>query len=695
MNYQLMVKTKTPMKAFMQKFLLLLLLVYLPLASANTLENVDFSSMPGNKLQIVLTLAEPPAVKPVSFSTDSPARIAVDLDGVSSALKNRTTNIGLGMARSITAVEASGKTRVVLSLAGPVGYDIKTNGNLVLINVDGGAMQAAESASAGGFKTKSGGNLLETIDFKRGEKGKAEVILQMTNEEAIVDMHYEGGKLVLDLMNTELKPELSRLLDVSDFATPVRSIETRVSGNNVKITVDAEGDYDHLAYQADGSYVLEVRPLTKQEVEQSRLEKQVFTGDRLSLNFQDIEVRSVLQLLADFTGLNMVVSDSVGGSVTLRLKNVPWDQAMDIILKTKGLSMRQNDNVIMVAPSQEIDAWEKTRLEQMQVIEELSPLRTELIEINYADAAGIATLLDSASNTDDEENRLLSSRGQVTVDPRTNSLLILETSKKLEEIRALIAKLDVPVKQVMIESRIVIASDDFTKELGVRLGLESPEGATARRTRGSWESRVSGSLDGDIDGVTDGNLLVDLAPAVAYGGVDLVLAKIGSSLLTMELSAMQREGKGEILSNPRIITANNNAATIEQGLSVPYQSESESGGTTTEFVDATLKMEVTPQITPDDRVILDLNVQNDNPASGTDNIETRSLQTNVVVDNGETVVLGGVFQQEKSRIKESVPFFGDLPMVGVLFKTNYEQNTNRELLIFVTPQIVKESLTQK
>ncbi len=674
---------------------LICLMVFSPAVLANSLTKMDFSAMPGNKLQVVLELNEPLSSLPASFSTDSPARIAVDLEGVSIGLKEKTKNIGLGSARSVTAVEAGGKTRVVLNLTNPVGYEIDNIDNKVVIQVDGGAVAAASSASSGGFVAATGTNELLGIDFKRSEKGKAEVIFDLSNDDAIVDMHYEAGKLVLDMMNTSLKPELSRMLDVSDFATPIRSIETKAKGNNVRVTIDAEGDYDHLAYQTEGSYVLEVRPLTKQEIERAKLENKVYEGDRLSLNFQNIEVRSVLQLLADFTGLNMVVSDSVGGNVTLRLKNVPWDQAMDIILQTKDLAMRQNDNVIMIAPSKEINAWEKAQLEQLKIVEDLAPLRTELIAINYANAADIAKIIDEASengSADDDKNSLLSPRGQITIDERTNSLLIRDTSKQLEEISALITKLDVPIKQVMIDSRIVIASDDFTKELGVRLGLENDG------TNNIGNGRTldyGGSLPGDINGSTSDNLLVNLAPAVAFGGVDLVLTKIGSHILSMELEAMQRENRGEIVSNPRVITANNNAASIEQGVSIPYSGESESGGTTTEFVDATLKMEVTPQITPDDRIILELNVQNDTPAATTDNIETRKLQTNVVVNNGETVVLGGVFQQEKSKIKESVPFFGDLPAVGFFFRSNYTQNTNRELLIFVTPQIIKESVAAR
>ncbi len=659
---------------------LICLMVFSPAVLANSLTKMDFSAMPGNKLQVVLELNEPLSSLPASFSTDSPARIAVDLEGVSIGLKEKTKNIGLGSARSVTAVEAGGKTRVVLNLTNPVGYEIDNIDNKVVIQVDGGAVAAAASASSGGFVAATGTNELLGIDFKRGEKGKAEVIFDLSNDDAIVDMHYEAGKLVLDMMNTSLKPELSRMLDVSDFATPVRSIETKANGNNVRVTVDAEGDYDHLAYQTEGSYVLEVRPLTKQEIERAKLENKVYEGDRLSLNFQNIEVRSVLQLLADFTGLNMVVSDSVGGNVTLRLKNVPWDQAMDIILQTKDLAMRQNDNVIMIAPSKEINAWEKAQLEQLKIVEELSPLRTELIEINYADAADIASILESGrGSNEDDKNSLLSARGQVTVDPRTNSLLVLETSQKLEEISNLIRKLDVPVKQVMIESRIVTADDNFTRELGIRWNAGQD---------GTDDTEGSNSTNLDVSG------FVNAAAFAPVGGLDVVLTKIGSTVLDLELRAMQAESKGEILSNPRIVTANNSSATIEQGIKIAVPGESESGGTTTEYADATLKLTVTPQITPDDRIIMELQVNKDSVVAGSTDINTRNLQTNVVVDNGQTVILGGVYEQTKTKSVDKVPFFGDLPILGYAFRQTQNVENNSELLIFVTPQIIKESVAK-
>ena len=445
---------------------LILLLLASANLTANTLKDISFSALPGNKAEIILKLDEPIS-KPSSFSTDNPARIAIDLDNTSSQIGKQAQNIGIGMARSITAIEAGDKTRVVINLVSAVGHTISTEGNEILVIVGAGSGSAASTPSKQALATSSkvlgkANNSITSIDFNRGEKGKAEIILGISNPEAIVDMRTEGGQLVLEVIDSDVDASLARKLDVSDFATPVLSIETRPSGNNVKVKIEATGDYDHLAYQLDDSYVLEVRPKTKEELEKERREKKIYTGERLSLNFQDIEVRSVLQLLADFTGLNMVVSDNVSGNVTLRLKNVPWDQAMDIILRTKGLGMRQNENVVYIAPAQEITTWEKNELEARREIEELAPLRTELIQINYASASDIAALLSSRQGSDNNETedelKLLSSRGTVTVDERTNSILVQDTAEKLKEMRDLIAQIDIPVKQVMILICVALTS---------------------------------------------------------------------------------------------------------------------------------------------------------------------------------------------------------------------------------------------
>jgi len=682
--------------------LLVLLLLGSTNVLANTLKDISFSALPGNRVQVTLMLDEPVG-KPASFSTDNPARIAIDLENTSSALPKKSKTIGIGMARSVTAIEAGNKTRVVLNLVSATSHSIRTENNLVVVDIGAGtgsgsstasSQVTAVSASAAGASSSS----VDGIDFRRGDEGKGEVIIKLSDDNAIVDMRTEGGKLVLEVLDSKLDGSLARKLDVADFATPVKSIETTSKGNNVRIEVDATGDYDHLAYQLDDSYVLEVRPMSKQEIEQAKQEKRIFTGDRLSLNFQDIEVRSVLQLLADFTGLNMVVSDTVTGNVTLRLKNVPWDQAMDIILRTKGLSMRQTDNVVLIAPTQEITSWEKNELEAKKEIRDLAPLRSELIQINYAKAEDMAALLKQ------EGNQLLTpERGNVTVDVRTNSLLVQDTGEKLEEIRELLSKLDIPVRQVMIESRIVSATDDFMKDIGVRFGMTQDKNQEIGASR---FGTITGSLPGlDWSGapatvqprlVDNGDLLVDLLPAASFGGIDFVLGNIGAHILSLELEAMQQEEKGEIISNPRIVTSDKNTAVIKEGVEIAYQSAADGGGTDTEFKEAVLKLEVTPQITPDDRVLMELSISKDAATLVAGSVEPaiskQEVETTVLVDNGETVVLGGVFERTTNTAVGKVPVFGDLPYVGFLFRQTQTVNDNRELLIFVTPKIIRESL---
>jgi type IV pilus assembly protein PilQ len=677
-------------------------------AWANTLQDISFSALPGNRVEITLKLAEPIA-DPASFATDNPARIAIDLPDTTSALAHKVTPIAVGAARSVTAIEAKDRTRVVVNLLDSVDHQVRSVGNTVQISIGGsggaGTMSTPKKAAVAVAPAKaSGSSKVDKIDFRRGADGEGKVIISLSDPSAVVDMRQQGQQVVLDLMNTRLPPELARTLDVVDFATPVTDIKTRPDGRNTRMTIDTHGEFEYLAYQANDTYTIEFRALTRAEQEAKRAAQKVYEGERLSLNFQDIEVRAVLQLLADFTGLNMVVSDTVGGRITLRLKNVPWDQAMDIILKTKGLSMRRNDNVILVAPTEEIAARERLELESQQQIQDLAPLRSELIQINYAKATDLAALLKS------DANKLLSERGNVTIDDRTNTLLVQDTAAKLSEIRELVSKLDVPVRQVLIESRIVIANNDFAKDLGVKLGL----GASGRVDQNNVV--VGGGLPGGLTnvsgiglpGVVEGgeadgeqSLLVNLPQTLAAGSggaVNLLIGKVGSYLLNLELSAMQQEGKGEIVSSPRVITSDQNKAVIKQGVEIPYQQATSSGATSVSFKEAVLQLEVTPHITPDDRVIMDLQVNKDNPdftraVLGVPPVDTRSLETSVLVDNGETVVLGGVFERTKSQTTNRVPFFGDLPYVGWAFKQNQVQDENSELLIFVTPKILKDTLT--
>ena len=677
-----------------------LLWAFLSDALANQLQDVSFSALPGNRVEIVLTTSEPVG-EPESFTTDNPARIAIDLANTSSALTQKVTPVAIGMARSVTAIEAGDRTRVVINLLEQVTHEIRSEGNRLVVSIGAGggagSMSATSTPKASMAADRNvparSGLGLENIDFRRGPDGEGRVEIELSDPAIVVDMRQQGEHVVLDFMDTRLPQQLARTLDVMDFATPVKTIQTRPDGRNVRMTIATSGEFEHLAYQANNTYTVEFRALTRQEKEARLKEQQVYEGDRLSLNFQDIEVRAVLQLLADFTGLNMVVSDTVAGRITLRLKNVPWDQAMDIILKTRGLSMRRNDNVVLVAPTEEIAAREKLELESQQQIEELAPLRSELVQVNYAKAADLASLLKSA------DNKLLSERGSVSIDERTNTLLVQDTAAKLSEIRSLVTSLDIPVRQVLIESRIVIAINDYARDLGVRLGGSANGSIDGNYgiVRGGVGG-IPGPPGGPSDDAQIGNLLVNLPAVGATSGVNMVIGKLGSYLLRLELTAMQQEGKGEIISSPRVITSDQNKATIKQGVEIPYQEAASSGATTVSFKEAVLQLEVTPHITPDDRVIMDLKVNKDSPdftraVLGVPPVDTREVETSVLVDNGETVVLGGVFERTKSEQTERVPFFGDLPYLGFMFKQEEIQDQNSELLIFVTPKILKDTLT--
>ncbi len=686
------------------------------------LENIKSRTLPGNRAQVILT-ASGPLVQPTSFTTDHPARIALDFTGMKSGLKKKTHPVSVGMARSITAIEAGSRTRIIVNLVASVPYSISLDGNQAIITIEGGnsiAEQRPTTATAQPQETTTAFSnntpsvrAIENIDFRRGNAGEGRIMITLSDPGTLVDLREEGGHIVVDFLDATLPQQLTRKYDVTDFATPVQTVEASPSDNNVKIEIFPTGDYEHLAYQSDRLYTIEVRPLTKAQKEKIEQNKATFTGDRLSLNFQDIEVRSVLQLLADFTGLNMVTSDTVTGRITLRLKNVPWDQALDIILKTKGLSMRRTDKVILVAPTEEIAAREKLVLESERQIEELAPLRSEFIQINYAKAADLAALLKS------EENKLLSERGNVTIDERTNTLLVQDTASKLEEVRNLVELLDIPIRQVLIESRVVIANNDFAKDLGVKLGFGAQKTNVGDFAGGPLEGsrlKVAGGLGGDLasgevastsienpPGSGNQALLVNLPQTLSGsrgGAINFILGKMASHLIRLELSAMQQEGVGELIASPRIITSDQNKATIKQGLEIPYEVRTSSGATTIAFKEALLKLEVTPHITPDDRIIMDLVINKDNPdytraLLGIPPIDRRSVETTVLVENGETVVLGGVFERDKTENTERVPFFGDLPYVGFMFKQRFQKDENKELLIFVTPKILKDTLSMR
>lgn len=695
---------KSPLKDFC--FLVIALLFSNAIFAENKLTDIKVAALPDDNVEITLQFDNAPT-DPISFTTDNPARIALDFANTGLDIKNRFQDINIGATKTVNSIQSKDRTRVVVNLSSLQEYQLQRAGNnyILLIGKNDTAATIASSPSTisttnpqpSAIKKSSPSALdsINNIDFRLAEEDAGRVVIGLSNPSIPVSLTEQGGKIILEFANTQLPSDLKKRFDVTDFSTPVDTIEAMVSGDNVKIIVtpDSNTEFEHLAYQSEDVYVLEVREIPEEVVQSTR--RTIYDGERLSLNFQNIEVRSVLQLIADFTGLNLVVSDSVGGSLTLRLKNVPWDQALDIILRTRGLDMRESGNVIFIAPSEEIAARERLELESQQQVEELAPLRSEFIVINYANASELAALLRDTNNT------LLTERGQVSVDPRTNTLLIQDTVKKLDEIRNLINRLDIPVKQVLIESRIVVANDDFSKDLGARFGFLNTNGSdigTGRTT-----DFISGNLNvlepltaGDPIPLAD-QLAVDLPVADPAGQLALAILKLPLGfIIDLELSAAQAESRAEVISNPRIITSNQNTARIEQGTEIAFQSQTSSGATDIEFRDAVLSLEVTPQITPDDKVNMELQVNNDTVGeilAGQPSIDTTEVLTTVLVNNGQTIVLGGIYQEASSESTTRVPFFSDIPLVGRLFRTDSISSEKSELLIFITPKIIDEELT--
>lgn len=688
-------------------------------------EKLDFAALPGNQMEIRLEFSgEPP--KPTGYSIEKPARIALDIVGAKSRLETKHHNLGTGNARSMTVVEARDRTRVIINLNELVGYTTKVEGKTLVINIgdqassapaaneivvaaDGTTQGATPQASQEtGLKAQVAGRGISGIDFRRTADGEGQVVVNMSSPSISVDVRQEGDRIVAEFVGASLPEPLRRKLDVTDFATPVSSIMTTPSGENVLMVIQPKGDFEYLAYQADKQMIIGVKPVATSDRQKRQKDSFLYTGEKLSLNFQDIEVRSVLQLIADFTSLNLVASDTVAGRITLRLQNVPWDQALDLVLKTKALDKRQMGNVLLIAPADEIAAREKLELESYQQAEALAPLRSEFVQMNYATAKDMAAILSS-------DRGMISSRGSITVDERTNTLIIVETPSKLESIRDLIGRLDVPVRQVLIESRIVLATTDFAKELGVRWGM------TSYNVDGRRAGVVSGSIEG-VDAQLQDNITVTpgTGPGVNNGtglGFDSVsweqpsqlavdmgvsgtgasrfalgLVQLDSGLLEMELSALASDGHGEIVATPKVLTADQQEATIASGQQLPYQEASSSGATTTAFKDAELKMIVKPQITPDGKIIMDLKINNDSYDlfNGIPVINTNRVETNVLVNDGDTVVLGGIFKNETVNSVIKTPFLGDLPLLGRFFRKDVRRDEKAELLIFITPKIVQD-----
>lgn len=658
------------------------------LASAVTLEDVSFSSLPGERLEVTLKFdGQPP--EPSGYTIERPARIAVDLRDTTSGLNSRSIPLGSGNAQSMTVVETKDRTRLIFNLIELAPYEtVRTNDSLVMTiggESSGGSVTAATSGSTASAMPSVSPDTLAGVDFRRGKDGEGRVIVDLGSSGTPVDLSELGGKIRLTMNGISVPANLRRRLDVTDFATPVSRIDTFVEDGNAVVEIRPEGNYDYIAYQSGSQFTVSVEKLSEEEAESRREEKFPYTGEKLSLNFQDIEVRSVLQLIADFTGLNLVASDTVGGSITLRLQNVPWDQALDLILKTKGLDKRQIGNVLLVAPADEIAAREKLELETTKQIAELAPVRLDIIQVNYAKAGDIVALIKA-----DEE--LITDRGFVSSDVRTNTISVRESTDKLEEIRRLVSTWDVPVRQVSIEARIVRAQKNVAEELGVRWGA-----AGRGNANGGSNNVVIGGSQAGLGGVLGfpSDLNVDLGTTRSPAG-SVAFGYIGTDfLIDMELSAFESDGQAEVVSQPRVVTADRQTASIKSGEEIPYQKATSSGATSVSFKEAVLSLKVTPQITPDDKIIMDLVVNQDSRGEVTEgipSINTNQVTTQVLVGNGETVVLGGIFQSEVATTVIKTPFLGDIPYLGRLFKRTERINERSELLIFITPKIIKNDL---
>ena len=669
------------------------------LASAATLQDVSFSSLPGERLEVTLQFDAPPP-EPTSYTIERPARIAVDLKDTTSALSARSLSLGSGNAQSMTVIETSDRTRLIFNLIELVPYTTQRNNNALVMIIGGDSADAvndvAVSDGAGSAASSvDAAPALVNVDFRRGAQGDGRVVVRLASATTQVDLSELGGKIRLTMPGLTVPERLRRRLDVTDFATPVQRIDTFIEGGSAVIEIRPEGDYDYIAYQSGNEFTVSVERLSEEEAVTRREEKFPYSGDKLSLNFQDIEVRSVLQLIADFTGLNLVASDTVGGSITLRLQNVPWDQALDLILKTKGLDKRQIGNVLLVAPADEIAARERLELETSKQIAELAPVRLDIIQVNYAKASEIVDLVVA-----DEE--LISSRGFISSDERTNTISVRETIEKLDEIRRLVSTWDVPVRQVSIEARIVRAQTNVSESIGVRWGGASfgDNGNNSTVVGGSLET-VGGVMGAGAANSTSVTFPGALAVNLGVPGDDVSSFAVGFSggdfLVDLELSALESDGKAEIVSQPRVVTADRQEAVIKSGTSIPYQETTSSGAAATTFEEAVLSLTVTPQITPDDKIIMDLEVTQDSVGETTDDgplINTNSVTTQVLVANGDTIVLGGIFESSSINSTTKTPFLGDIPYLGRLFKRTQTTEVRSELLIFITPKIIKNDLVR-
>jgi type IV pilus assembly protein PilQ len=682
-------------------------------ADALKLESVDVQTLSSNQVQLKLHLSGP-APEPLPFTIDKPARIAFDLPNTVLALPSRRIDVRSGGVDSVLAAEANGRSRLVINVEQLLPYTTKVDGNTIVVTLGRQPGDALASAVVRGSSASSAApaeRSIKTIDFRRGSDGTGRVIVQLSDPRTPVNVRQEGNQVVVDFAGTLMPKNLMRRYDVMDFATPVQTVDAiRVEGSS-RLVITAQGDFEQLAYQSDNQYTVEIKPSLKRNAAE---EKKEYTGERLTLNFQDIDVRSVLQLLADTSGQNIVVSDSVTGNLTLRLQNVPWDQALDIVLRTKGLDKRRQDNVIIIGPTEELATREKAELEAHKEVQELAPIRSEFMQANYAKVADLAKMIRPTAGgaAGGGRNSMLSNRGSLSIDERTNTLMVQDTVENLAEIRRLVQALDVPVRQVLIEARIVVVSDTFERDLGAQFGVTSAQqngnnGLLAVTGTGTGaDTMIQSALTNLSSGLPvapvatpalANRYMVNTPAANTNGSIGVSLLG-GSYLVDLALSAAENEGKSETISSPRVITANQKQATIMQGVEIPYQESASSGATTTQFKNAVLSLKVTPLITPDNRVILDLDVSDDTvgqqvtSATGgsVPSIDTRQIQTQVLVGDGQTVVLGGILETTKSYSAQKVPWLGDIPILGNLFKSTTNINDKTELLIFITPKILRE-----
>ncbi|MDZ4145343.1 MAG: type IV pilus secretin PilQ [Burkholderiales bacterium] len=681
----------------------------------NAIEAVS-GSMQGGSEVIRIDLKEPLAAVPTGFTIQVPARIALDFPGVSNAIGRSSVDISQGNLRTVNVIEAGGRTRVVLNLKQAAAYKTQIQGKSLLVVLDPVAVAAQPAVSPQVFAENRNRDSvpLKDLDFRRGNDNTGRIIVDLANNQVGVDIRQQGQTLVVEFMKSTLPEGLRRRLDVSDFGTPVKSVTTFQTGDRVRMVIEPTGAWVHSAYQSDNQFVVEVR---EQKVDPNKLTKGVgYSGEKLSLNFQNIEVRSLLQVIADFTNFNVVTSDTVSGAVTLRLKDVPWDQALDIIMQAKGLGMRKSGNVLWIAPNDEINAKEKAELEAKAAIQNLEPLRTQAFQLNYTKAADIANQLTSSGTggsgggSGGSSARILSQRGSVIPEPRTNQIFVSDIPSRLEQVQELISKLDIAVRQVLIEARIVEASDTFGKSLGVRLGGSDLRGLRGGVAGASLSGNTRVALGGTFNAVssTTGESVNTLdtintnfvnLPAIGQNGFNAASFAVSlfnsaaSRFLNLEISALEADGKGKVVSSPRVVTADQTKALIEQGTELPFQVATSSGATSLAFRKANLKLEVTPQITPEGNIILDLDVNKDSVGQATANgfaINTKHIKTQVLVENGGTVVIGGIFELIETDDVTKVPLLGDLPVVGNLFKTRSRTSNKQELLVFITPKMISD-----